>query len=326
MLFRSESLYKPQRLERYRILLMAAMTLVTGCYLWLETVVIPHTLLSSDYTLFHWGFAGAIWLTGLIAIQLGYLKLCAGSRVLEQERNNLLTIFDAVQIGMLLVNHQLQVLCVNHAMLIKFNMTLGERDCNRSDIRLRCPENRNNLLDCCGRSDCEARALMQSLRETLRTGQSVSGKESRFIGEYTGKRLDIWTLFTVTPLELGGKRLALLSLMDVTERKEHELRLRALQQELHTMAFYDPLTGLPNRLLFHERLQQHVAEQRRTRQVEALGVMFLDLDGFKAVNDTLGHAAGDQLLQEAGVRIRNCLREQDTVARLGGDEFAVILP
>jgi diguanylate cyclase (GGDEF)-like protein/hemerythrin-like metal-binding protein len=326
MLFKSESLHKPQRLGRYRIFLMMAITLVTGSYLWLETNVIPHNLFTSCATTTHWGFAGIIWLSGLIGIQFGYLKLCAGSRVLEQERNNLLAIFDAVQVGMVLIDQQMRVLCLNHAMLVKFNKSLEERDCSRSDIRLRCPNNQNNLLACCDRSDCEARFLMQSLRETLYTGQSASGQEARFISEYDGVRLDFWTLYAVTPLELGGRRLALLSLLDVTERKEAEQQLRELQQELHSMAFYDSLTGLPNRMLFNDRLQQHITEQRRSRQTEKIGILFLDLDGFKSVNDSLGHAAGDQLLQEAGARIRACLREQDTVARLGGDEFAVVLP
>ena len=318
MLFKSESLHKPQRLGRYRIFLMMAITLVTGSYLWLETNVIPHNLFTSCATTTHWGFAGIIWLSGLIGIQFGYLKLCAGSRVLEQERNNLLAIFDAVQVGMVLVDQQMRVLCLNHAMLVKFNKSLEERDCNRSDILLRCPNNENNLLACCGRSDCEARFLMQSLRETLYTGQSASGHEARFISEYDGVQLDIWALYAVTPLELGGRRLALLSLLDVTERKEAEQQLRELQQELHSMAFYDSLTGLPNRMLFNDRLQQHIAEQRRSRQTEAIGILFLDLDGFKAVNDSLGHAAGDKLLQDAGARIRRCLREQDTGRTPGG--------
>lgn len=103
---------------------------------------------------------------------------------------------------------------------------------------------------------------------------------------------------------------------DITERKKAEERIRY-------QASYDALTGLPNRALFLDRLEHAVATARR--QEYALGLMFIDLDGFKAVNDTLGHEAGDQLLKGAGQRLRSCVRESDTVARLGGDEFTVIM-
>jgi diguanylate cyclase len=107
----------------------------------------------------------------------------------------------------------------------------------------------------------------------------------------------------------------------VAERTEElELANRALQQ----LALHDALTGLPNRTLLHDRLQQALLENRRSGQTLAL--VMLDLDGFKAVNDTLGHAAGDQLLREMAGRLRRVLRAGDTVGRLGGDEFAVLLP
>lgn len=103
---------------------------------------------------------------------------------------------------------------------------------------------------------------------------------------------------------------------DVTENKLSEQRLAYLAQ-------YDPLTGLPNRNLFRDRLTQAMARASRNDQVVAL--MFLDLDNFKNVNDTLGHAAGDLLLKSVAERLTHCVRQTDTVARLGGDEFTVIL-
>ncbi len=108
----------------------------------------------------------------------------------------------------------------------------------------------------------------------------------------------------------------LLTTRDVTERKRLEERLR------HD-ALHDPLTGLGNRLLFHERLTHAV--ERAGRNPDTVGVLMIDLDGFKAVNDTLGHGAGDRLLVEVARRLRSSVRPGDTVARMGGDEFAVLV-
>jgi diguanylate cyclase (GGDEF)-like protein len=92
---------------------------------------------------------------------------------------------------------------------------------------------------------------------------------------------------------------------------------------LQYIAHHDPLTDLPNRELFHDRLQTALARARRNK--ERLAVLYIDLDGFKEVNDGHGHAVGDLLLQEVAQRIRRCLRESDTVGRIGGDEFVVLL-
>lgn len=103
---------------------------------------------------------------------------------------------------------------------------------------------------------------------------------------------------------------------DITRMKESEERLER-------MAHFDPLTSLPNRLLFRDRLQQALMRADRERTSAAL--MFLDLDGFKDVNDTLGHRVGDKLLADVAGRILKCVRKGDTVARLGGDEFTVVM-
>ncbi|HJV88564.1 MAG TPA: PAS domain S-box protein [Noviherbaspirillum sp.] len=100
--------------------------------------------------------------------------------------------------------------------------------------------------------------------------------------------------------------------------------IKATEDKLTRLAYHDPLTGLPNRLLFNDRISQALAHARRHRTRAAL--LLLDLDRFKLINDTLGHAAGDQLLQIVAARLQVAIREEDTVARLGGDEFAIILP
>ena len=92
---------------------------------------------------------------------------------------------------------------------------------------------------------------------------------------------------------------------------------------LADQALHDQLTGLPNRILLHDRLANMVARAKRYDTL--VGVLFIDLDGFKAVNDSIGHAGGDKLLRAVGQRLRTCVRRGDTVARLGGDEFVVAL-
>lgn len=115
----------------------------------------------------------------------------------------------------------------------------------------------------------------------------------------------------------GQPQEALWLLADITLLKDSELRAAHSAQ-------HDPLTGLPNRLLLDDRLLQALSRAERSR--ESLAVCYLDLDGFKAVNDRLGHAAGDRLLCEMAQRLQACVRAQDTVARLGGDEFVLLLP
>lgn len=115
--------------------------------------------------------------------------------------------------------------------------------------------------------------------------------------------------------ETGGRHVA--TFIDITQRKEMEERLRHQAQS-------DPLTKLPNRALFNDRLQVLLTQMHRYG--DAFALLYVDLDHFKAVNDRLGHAAGDELLIEAAHRLTLAVRDSDTVARLGGDEFAVTLP
>src|SRR6185503_13586796 len=103
---------------------------------------------------------------------------------------------------------------------------------------------------------------------------------------------------------------------DVTERKR-------VEEQIEYQAYHDALTGLPNRRLFRDRLTVALAHARRMKH--PLAVMFLDLDRFKVVNDTLGHSTGDELLKAVGARLQVSLREEDSIARMGGDEFTIPL-
>jgi len=127
-----------------------------------------------------------------------------------------------------------------------------------------------------------------------------------------------WALCSIRATGQGetGEQVFEGSLVDITERKHAE-------QQIQTLAYFDPLTGLPNRTLVKDRLTQALAAARRRR--EKIGLLYLDIDSFKIVNDCLGHSVGDELLQQIAQRLRLCAREEDTVARLGGDEFVVAL-
>lgn len=149
------------------------------------------------------------------------------------------------------------------------------------------------------------------------------GSKGRWEGEVWNRRPDgtvyvVWLSISAISeegVESGGRHVA--TFIDITQRKEVEELLRHRAQS-------DPLTDLPNRTVFYDRLQMALMQARRYGNEFAL--LYIDLDHFKAVNDNMGHAAGDELLIEAARRMRQVVRDSDTVARLGGDEFAVILP
>lgn len=129
----------------------------------------------------------------------------------------------------------------------------------------------------------------------------------------------IWTILSTAPLlnhdqEFTG---ALVMLTDITERKH-------IEQQLQHNALYDALTSLPNRALFQDRLERAFTAAKRHPEY-LFAVLFLDFDGFKIINDSLGHTVGDQLLIAIAQRLQTCLRSADTVARMGGDEFTILL-
>ena len=147
------------------------------------------------------------------------------------------------------------------------------------------------------------------ITEVLAKGTKIDHQEG-LICHVNGRTFPIE--YSCAPLLGNGITGAVFSFSDITERKRSEC-------EIQNLAFYDQLTGLPNRTLFYDRITQRVAQAVRDKQ--RLALMFLDLDDFKIINDTLGHAAGDDFLSVIAKRLRESSRQADTVARLGGDEF-----
>ncbi len=149
----------------------------------------------------------------------------------------------------------------------------------------------------------------------IRLGEIVKPSETERITR-EGRRITV--IISRSPIKNHLGTLVGLSAVahDLTDMKQ-------LQAKLQVMAFHDALTGLPNRLVLHDRLAEMLTRMRRGS--ERVAVLFIDLDNFKSINDSLGHSVGDMVLKEVAERLRRCSREGDLVARLGGDEFVVLL-
>ncbi|WP_341643451.1 diguanylate cyclase domain-containing protein [Thauera sp. SDU_THAU2] len=207
-------------------------------------------------------------------------------------------IFDSTAEGIMLIDDRMRIVQVNPA----FTAITGYGE----------DEVRGRGLDLLG-AGRHGQDFFDGIRDALADG-------GRWQGEIWNRRKsgDAYVQWmSITRASLAGEAETFVAtLTDITLRKEAE-------QRMQYRADHDALTGLPNRALFQDRLEAALAKIRRSGGLFA--VLFIDLDRFKAVNDSLGHPAGDALLIEAGSRIAACVRESDTVARFGGDEFAAIL-
>ncbi len=167
------------------------------------------------------------------------------------------------------------------------------------------------------RAEAGASADASQLRNVWRSAAAQSHWEGELVVVRSdGKSSPVWLALTAIRDPAGAVNSYVAVLTDISERK-------AVEQRARHQAEHDALTGLPNRVLFLDRLHQALAKVKR--QHGRFALMFLDLDNFKAINDTHGHHAGDAVLQQVGLRLTQCVRGVDTVSRLGGDEFVVLL-
>ncbi|MDR2639751.1 MAG: EAL domain-containing protein [Helicobacteraceae bacterium] len=162
----------------------------------------------------------------------------------------------------------------------------------------------------------------QHSKEFFRSMWSALKREGKWFGEIINRRKNgelfpEWLSITAVKNRSGAIEQYIALFNDISDRKQAE-------EHIHRLAYYDPLTGLANRALFNDRLENAIHQARRTGK--SLAVIYLDLDRFKSVNDSLGHVAGDTLLKKVGAALKKLLRDGDTLSRFGGDEFAILLP
>jgi diguanylate cyclase (GGDEF)-like protein len=227
-------------------------------------------------------------------------------------------------------------------------------DCDSSTVSLWNPERQIMEVAAAAGADPAGDALIRSVpvgrADTPRLDQMLTEMKPQFLDidesdAFLAKRMRAGGMVAaaVVPIAAGGEFLGIVTAAVRSDpqrlRADHELLPRlsglsdlastALQnarlvERIRHQALYDPITGLPNKRLLEDRILHALAEGKRTGV--GFSLFFLDLDRFKNVNDTLGHAVGDQLLQQVATRLTATMREEDTIARLGGDEFAVVIP
>lgn len=196
-----------------------------------------------------------------------------------------------------------------------------------------------SIFDICPRF--QEVSYREILLNALRYGQGrfcSSSLHQNFISSVDPSKMTNQQNMQVEPIHDDKERLVLIQIRDVTSYQSRVNRLKNVLREIEIeneqiriaegisrhKALHDPLTGVPNRLLLYDRMAHEIDCADRKGNMVAL--MFLDMDGFKIINDIYGHDVGDKLLQAFAARITGCIRQSDTVARLGGDEFIVILP
>lgn len=200
-------------------------------------------------------------------------------------------------------------------------------ECNQAILHTLGLENKNLL---CGLLPSNISPELQpdgqksSLKEKKMMRLALIYGSHNFDWVYTGRNgEDVWADVTMTPITMDQKDIIYVSCRDISRKKKEEERLLEEKQKLYRLAHNDALTGLPNRLYFIERLQQVTSMAKRHHR--ELAILFMDLDRFKEINDSLGHATGDKVLCELSTRLSDVIRAEDTLARLGGDEFVILM-
>jgi diguanylate cyclase (GGDEF)-like protein/PAS domain S-box-containing protein len=245
---------------------------------------------------------------GVIGINRDISDRKRAELALRESEETFRAIFEQAAVGITVVSPELRYLRVNDKFCEMLGYTRGEL-LAKSLPELTAPEERD--------------AAIGYRRELLAGTARGQEQRERQLVRKDGGRIWIALATSLVRSEDGAPRYFLSAVQDISEAKRAAAALRESEERFRHLAHHDVLTKLPNRALFYDRLKQALAQAARNRWT--LGVMLVDLDRFKQVNDTLGHAAGDTLLAQVGARLAASVRAGDTAARLGGDEFAVML-
>jgi diguanylate cyclase (GGDEF)-like protein/PAS domain S-box-containing protein len=246
--------------------------------------------------------------SGAISHQIGqFIRRKQAEESLQESEQQLRAVFDNADVGIAMTALDMAYLRVNDRYCAIVGYTREELLSMRaSDVNLAT----------------NVRAMQdfreRSLREDV-AGITVEKQLVRKDGTY------VWVSMATSVVRASDRspRYFIAVIQDISESKRAAEALKTSEEQFRRLAQYDILTGLPNRALLYDRLERAITQSRRGQSM--LAVLFIDIDRFKHVNDTLGHAAGDQLLKQISDRFSNCVRSEDTVGRLSGDEFAIVL-
>jgi len=237
-----------------------------------------------------------------------------------------ITIIDKVDVGILVIDGESNIVIWN-TWLERFTGRPREEIIGQ------------NVFDICPRF--QEKRYQEIFDNALTKGQCrfcSSSLHKNFITPLDLSKMTIKQNMQVEPITLEDQRMVLIQVTDVTGHQSRVSQLKnilrvieieneqikAAESDIREKALHDPLTGIPNRILLYDRITHEIDITNRRGNMMAL--LFLDMDGFKKINDTYGHDAGDKLLKAFAVRVGGCVRQSDTVARLGGDEFVILLP
>ncbi len=231
------------------------------------------------------------------------------NKMLRQAQNTFETLFEKSPDGIVLIENDSFIQC-NKKILDIFGYTSEETFLNVSPLHIftrKQPDGTHSILK-------------------LKEMKVLAQEEGSYQSEWVFKRSNgevFWADIMLTSMVLNGRNVIYVVCRDISSRKEMELELSRQKSILYYQANHDPLTGLPNRIHFKQELKK---ELKRTAKLNTkLALMFIDLDRFKKINDSLGHDVGDKVIHIIGERLKRSIRKEDMVSRLGGDEFLLMM-